>query len=732
MEQWEIVATVPCLPRNTVTANRRPKVIDILSLPNQIQMYIKNSKAYLKHVIKGEDQVHHILERYGQNFGIIWEAVINDDVMNDINSISEHYKKAQEVEEVFDSNEFIIKDWEDLRLSKIINNYGEGRRQTLNSSEPLIMRLPDDLVPANENTTTTNEVTSDPKTYFEEKYFCNVFDLTMPLAYFVKSSLSRTKNLCKIVCVNQEYQNMYEALIHDNIMPVPTFDERHDTYRILEMEFGIPFVAEFQRKCIEQYGYQLNAESKLRNDTYDFENVTFANNTNNLLKSILKLRELKLQIILILEMLYMNKLDEKFKDFEATYKQKLVQRSRNLSKVRFRNRRSKKKTTLNKSNSDNPSEVIEESEKTSSNKDGNIIAKTTTEAIDYCELLDLYLDKLTILDILITSGMIANTEDINSTDTPTGWEQLKEYQARLIDKNNEASLVGFANYILIPYFSKKTPQAIKFVIKKLKGPSLRRNAGLDRSKTIERNKSDLMHIYNKTEIISETPTRKNSFSSINYSSDDKADGSGNSKIRPSIPSIQENTNLSRTSSNLSEFFDTVGPPLKKLGPVSRTKSDLSFLQRRQFAMDLPKIVDEEKIPTDGIKNSLTQPTNNNLSQTYPRQGMNSITRTKQQSFRRVGRQNSTKITKKAHELITPGQTNLVQVMATPMGKGSARNTKSAFISPGIIESPDIGTGISTPSIQNQLANGPDKNNTSAGKSIVSPKQKKVKRRLFAP
>ena len=45
---------------------------------------------------------------------------------------------------------------------------------------------------------------------------------------------------------------------------------------------------------------------------------------------------------------------------------------------------------------------------------------------------------------------------------------------RILDKNDEASVVGFVNYTLIPYYNRKAPNTIKFIIQKLKGPSMRK------------------------------------------------------------------------------------------------------------------------------------------------------------------------------------------------------------------------------------------------------------------
>lgn len=722
MEQWKIVKSVSWLPQNIVNTDSQPKVIELLSLPQEIQACVRSMKTYCKHILVDADRMHRVLERYGQNYGILWDVTINDEIMNEIQSMD--FNNDREIEGNFDNNDVNIKDWEELRLSKIINNYGEGRKDTIGNSNALVMKLPDNLASGNdEYSKTATESSSDPNVYLEEKYYGNLFTLTMPLAYFVKSSLSRTKNLCKSVCIGNDYQNHYKTLIKNNILPIKIFDDRHDRSKLLETDFNVPYISEYQKKCVSQFSYK-KLDSTFQNEISDFTN---SGNTNDLLISILKLRELKLQIILLLETLYLEKLDERFKDFEAHYKKKLVQRSRNVSKGIFRTRRLKQK----KQNGKKGIIINTETNQDELNVKKNSSESTTNEITDYCELLDLYLDKLTILDILITSGI--STDNLEENRADSGWELLKEYQSRLMDKNNEASLVGFANYILIPYFNKKTPQAIKFVIKKLKGPSLRKRPGLDRSKTnIDNTKSELYDL-SETKTISEVPTRKNSFSSAQLSSDDKSDLGGASKYKHSIPSIQEDIGVSRTASNLSEFFESVGPPLKKFGPVSRTKSDLSFLQRRQFAMDLPKPVEEEKIIPDNISSNPISNGNNSLkwsmSQTSTTIGRNSITRTKQQSFRRVGRQNSSKAVKKLSELSTGStQRNLVQVTATPMAKGNNRELKKTIISPGIIESPAPGAAISTPSQESRIVGS----NTNAGQGIVSPKQKKVKRRLFAP
>lgn len=83
---------------------------------------------------------------------------------------------------------------------------------------------------------------------------------------------------------------------------------------------------------------------------------------------------------MLLEIIGLNDLDWNFRDFEKKYKLKLKKRSLNLTKKGLVRRRSKKKT---------------------SEKDKGIERITTS--LDYCEQLDLYLDRACILDILLSS-----------------------------------------------------------------------------------------------------------------------------------------------------------------------------------------------------------------------------------------------------------------------------------------------------------------------------------------
>ncbi len=112
---------------------------------------------------------------------------------------------------------------------------------------------------------------------------------------------------------------------------------------------------------------------------------------------------------------------------------------------------------------------------------------------------------------------------------------------------------------------------------------------------------------------------------------------------------------------------------------------------------------------------------------------NSISRLKQQSFRRVGRNKS--IFKKStdatssfafsHKSIKEvNETNTIQVLSTPMGKRQS-NLKAQEQSPLIIESPDAGIIAKS---QTNVKGNSENNNT---KTSIPP-NKKVKRRLFAP
>lgn len=245
---------------------------------------------------------------------------------------------------------------------------------------------------------------NDPFDYFLDKYFSNLYLLTTPLTFFTKSVFARLRSLC------MNDSKFYESLLVQFTIPLEDFESRH-----LASNNGLLNSSMlFEKEVI----YRKNFVSKSLNLVdFDIHSTNFQE-TNRSLKTILntfRVKEIQIQILTLLELIH------------ATGRDDTSLLKRVSQKKRKRRLVGRKKVTP----------II----------NGTAIQVDQDEKsfgpLTYNQLLDLYIDKLAINDLLNGSS------------------------------SNEQYTPKFINYIVVPFFEKKCPNSVRHMIKKIKGPSFK-------------------------------------------------------------------------------------------------------------------------------------------------------------------------------------------------------------------------------------------------------------------
>lgn len=648
MESWRLIASVKELPSSLGLEMNSTRVISREEFVPNVISESRANKIGIRHLVQSSNK-YYVLERYGSGFWICYDVIEID---------------MQEVRDDFTGDEHWInwaalKEWNHMGLKDLLPLWKESA--TARSSTHQSIGL--EMKPPGEDKFHGEVVKLDPATFLEAKYYDSLFNIYLPLVYFVKSTLSRLKNACNMTFGEG---NAYLTTILQILMRIDEFDQRHVDGGLVVREMGI-IAAEKRRACLNKLGFNMN-----RNGTNDDNE-----NSGSLreLSGIFKIREIKLQVIILLEAIAYNQLDTNFENFENKYEFKLKKRSLNLTKRRALPMKSK--LTRRKQVAD--------------------MKASTSEQLDFCEQLDLYLDKLCILDILLASEpAVPEDENIDS---------IKEHKKNLLNKHKESSSVGFVNYVLIPYFAQRTPNAIKFTIQKLKGPSLKSRRPLERNVS-EKSSSFIATIQEPGSRRSSTPSSPQSTTPSPW-------------IRQSATNPEVfNT---RTSSNLNSLFESGSSLFKKPTFLSRTKSDLTMnlMKKRQLSVTDLNSKDRSLAANDDTNNSERTKL---ITQNH-------------RSFRRVGKLKNDRAA--VDPKMSKRDSEAVQVMSTPLVKVSSGTPNKRAKLQNIVESPiDGGTGAPKQDSKNFqdppiLYGTPQQRNTHSQDSTTKPK-KNIKRRLFAP
>lgn len=506
----------------------------------------------------------------------------------------------------------------------IIRQWSTSLPTEKKNSLTLSMKPPTDKSPVKLSSAKINEqddTIEDPFDYFLDKYFENLYLLTTPLTFFTKSTFTRLRTLC---ADNLEYESILKQFVIDH----ETFDSRHLMSNNGLLNSTLLYEKEnIYRKKFTQKSLNL-IDFDIHSSTATETNKTLSNVLNNF-----KIRELHLQILLLLEMIHIsNRDDEKYFKKPST---------KNPMTKRSLVGRRKLTPTIN----------------------GGAIANTASKPVRLTsnQILDVYIDKLCIWDVLMGTS---------STDNSTP---------------------KFMSYIIVPYFNKKCPNSVKYILKKVKGPSFKSRSSSSSSKSSKSSNSTSLK---RSASIS---------SSSSTSSEAKRPSLSRSSSNIKLEDIQElKSSLSRSNSDLQN--------LKRTSSFNATN-----LSKRQVDISLPPIPAE---PEPALKRN------------------SSI-------FNRIGKKKNQSTTS-TKPLSVPPQ-SFSQVEATPVKsvkyvnplvEHTPKDSANVVMSSSPIEYSKTPLVVQTPAIVRSSVKKPGEpfnfNNPEEVKMLGSPVSKGVRRRLFAP
>lgn len=507
----------------------------------------------------------------------------------------------------------------------IVRQWSTSLSTTRKNSLKLSMTPPTDKSPVKHSIKINeqDETIEDPFDYFLDKYFENLYLLTTPLTFFTKSTFTRLRTLCTDTL---EYESILKQFIIDH----ETFDNRHLMSNNGLLNSTLLYEKEnIYRKKFTQKSLNL-IDFDIHSSTATETNKTLSNVLNNF-----KIRELHLQILLLLELIHISDRDNEKYFKKPSNKNPLTKRS-------LVGRR-KLTPTIN----------------------GGAIANTVPSKpvkLSCNQILDIYIDKLCIWDVLMGTS---------STDNSTP---------------------KFMSYIIVPYFNKKCPNSVKYILKKVKGPSFK-----SRSSSSASSKSS------------------KSSDSISLKRSASLSSSSTSSSEPKRPS------LSRSSSNIKlEDIEELKASLSRsnsdLQNLKRTSSfNATNLSKRQVDISLPPIPAEPE-PTLKRNSSI---------------------------FNRIGKRKNPSTTS-TKSLSVPAQ-SFSQVEATPVKpvkyvnplvEKTPKDSVNVVTSSSPIEYFKTPLVAQTPTIVRSSVKKPGEpfnfNNPDEVKMLGSPVSKGVRRRLFAP
>lgn len=620
--QWILISSFLKLP-SEVELNRNATCIIKLegSLFEKASSQLGNTSILLKHLLRNQNKWC-VIERYFQDHWVQWMLDKQPD-----ERLLGHNKPNYKEQNATDYPAKTLNEWCNQDIHDILPYIREEKMQVpdgeLYEELPLDMHPPSLVCAMKFSRLSSSYESHKAVSYLQEKYFEALFGFNIPLTHFVKSKLPRVAVLCKQDEVN------YLELLKELVVDIPAFDTRHDSKHMGLLYFDdLPKnVKDFRAIAAKEFaGIHLEKPGKSKGILKDLCNL-------------LKIKDIKLQIILILELIRENNWDRHVNEFESNYENEIRENSINLRAVSSRFKRQKP----NQRNSSQPCE---------------------RNALSYFKQLDILFDKLRIVEALFSMelSLQADNPSINSS--------VHAYKISIISPNKEDSIRGFVKYILIPFWYKKLPNTVNFVANKIKGPDLTSRTGPIEGKA--------------------QPQTSGSFS---------LEGNGNSSYTSvQFPKLLHSSQAppllrTRTSSNLTEFLDD-GSNKKRSTVASRSDSDvkLNHLQRRQMSIQDLSLDDAIKKRQQFIEDLSTSKSIvvNGKSVTFA-QG-------RSQSFQRISRQKSEPLNEPS---ISEEKEAQVHVTATPAKTDERTKLHPILVaSPVIVGSNSIEPSYSRSKIQN--------------------------------
>ncbi|RCK64500.1 DNA replication regulator SLD3 [Candida viswanathii] len=359
------------------------------------------------------------------------------------------------------------------------------------------------------------EESSDPVEFLQRRYYSTLYSLKDPLSYFPKTALPRFRNLC---CDSRP--SAVESL-RRFYLTVGEFDARHNhKYGVLsavERLSGVEVVEQARFKT--RNGFLIE-----EGDVEEEEEVKgISVEKLSLLILDLKIREAQLQIIVIFELLALLEIDEDaFLERNKKVQKKLEKMKENKAKLSLigKNRRRKKK-------------ALDEKEE----------GEAETEEYSIYIALNNLIDRLSLWDTLSTT-------------------------------TDGAGTYGFMAYVLVPYFNKKLPHLMKYVIDNMKGLNMKlisskRKKHEDQGSSSNQKKQKSTSKFKKVLLDKKPPTLSRSATIAD--SDD---------FKPLVSLKRSQSNLS--TKMLSKREVDLNVKTKSEQPSSDSSSNQSFIFRSQL------------------------------------------------------------------------------------------------------------------------------------------------------
>ncbi|SCU81276.1 LAFA_0C03774g1_1 [Lachancea sp. 'fantastica'] len=689
------VGSTLAIPDSLVDYSSAPQLIEESKIASELHPVLSRASRSSKHVfemVNGCKNQCYVLENYINQHWVLWK------LKKSPASTSGDLSGSETRDTNTSSSSINYANWLEYKVPDLLALWGEERCSQTRETSELMGEVR--MKPSRRGKTIKyryqkekNSLSVDPKNYLQRKYYEALYSLRVPLAYFVKSNLVRTSLLSRES--GQKDGLSYQVHLVELALELEDFDRRQDE-GLLQVDLGCEIATEIRSNNLSKLGHLIM--SGIPDVISD-------------LSMIFKVREIKLQIILLLELIFLNDLDSKLDNFEQKYERRLKKRVKKLAPSGLPSRR---------------------------RKQNKLSVRSDVQQLDFCEKLDVYVDKLCIVEaMLLTDVSIQKNSPMKSGGAALS--SSRELKKNMLDPEKEASAAGFITYVLIPHFMKKAPHAVAFISRKLKGSlyeSLPKNDKLQVDDSGSRPESnELVRAVDSPEL-----QHDNEASSISSAhGNEKPNEPLRLYRRASLPRRLPFPNL-RSDSQLSEILDMETGNSKKYASATRGSSDvfINKLQKRQLpASDLAL---ERESSISRSKSDLT------LLEETSKLKSSSLTATFQRTTRR----------KIEPRKLVAGSSKVpsVQVEATPFGKKAVDDT-ARMRNLAIIESPL--NSISKASLENVPVSSktcptvtpskfvkethlqvPSTNVKLTAPGVGSntppqlPTKRKVRRRLFAP
>ncbi|CAH2350506.1 hypothetical protein CLIB1423_01S11650 [[Candida] railenensis] len=414
------------------------KDLKLLRIKDTVMSNLTGNAFIVKLSVRNSDDINGVLYNIKQNvFGLVQNIAEPRDVDLRTSEI-----RHPEIEVQFqDSAKKYIKNW------TIVGDAVVCAEPSMEISEDLKKKLSSfSMKPISSPV----KHTLSPGEFLESRYYTTFYSQNTPLSYFPKTALTRFKNMC-------ETFDSASTELRKLCMSIDELDKRHTgrfgilTQEKNHVEERSKEGSEIERQCKLEFIERHSDLFQPVDDDLEMDQKLHTNLSN--LATELKIRETQLQMLILLE-LFASRATVSEEEF---FTKNVKIQEENLKKMQLQTKQSlvrqkkKKKivpTFLGMGVTSNVVSGIE------SNSDEDIFIYTTLNSL---------IDRMGI------------------------WDTLSER------KGSEDSSYEFLAYVLVPYYNKRIPITIKYIIDKIKGSNLkfdRKSSSGNASRTTSRRSSN--------------------------------------------------------------------------------------------------------------------------------------------------------------------------------------------------------------------------------------------------